>query len=255
MSAAMNGMALHGGVIPYGGTFLVFSDYARPAIRLSALQHARVVYVMTHDSIGLGEDGPTHQPIEHLMALRVIPNLDVLRPADAIETTECWQLALERSDGPSLLALTRQNLPQLRKEAGANLSAKGAYRLRAATAARRVILIATGSEVEIAVAVADALEAAGVGADVVSMPSWSRFDAQPQAYRDDILPDVSPDEILRVSIEAGTTVGWERYTMVHGLRIGIDQFGASAPAKALYDHFGLTAAKITPRVLAAIGKA
>jgi transketolase len=255
MSAAMNGMALHGGVIPYGGTFLVFSDYARPAIRLSALQRARVIYVMTHDSIGLGEDGPTHQPIEHLMALRVIPNLDVLRPADAIETSECWALALARSEGPSLLALTRQNLPQLRTEAGDNLSARGAYRLRAASAARRVILIATGSEVEIAVAVADALEAAGVGADVVSMPSWSRFDAQPQSYRDDILPDVSPREILRVSIEAGTTVGWERYTMVHGLRIGIDQFGASAPAKALYDHFGLTAAKITPRVLAAIGKA
>ena len=255
MSAAMNGLALHGGVIPYGGTFLVFSDYARPAIRLSALQRARVVYVMTHDSIGLGEDGPTHQPIEHLMALRVIPNLDVLRPADAIETTECWALALERTEGPSLLALTRQNLPQLRKDAGENLSAKGAYRLRAATAARRVILIATGSEVEIAVAVADALEAAGVGADVVSMPSWSRFDAQPQSYRDELLPDVSPQDILRVSIEAGTTMGWERYTMAHGLRIGIDEYGASAPAKALYDHFGLTAAKITPRVLAAIGKA
>ncbi len=255
MAAAMNGMALHGGVIPYGGTFLVFTDYARPAIRLSALQQARVVYVMTHDSIGLGEDGPTHQPIEHLMALRVIPNLDVMRPADAIETTECWAMALERADGPSLLALTRQNLPQLRTEACENLSAKGAYRLRAAKAARRVILIATGSEVEIAVAVADALEAAGVGTDVVSMPCWSRFDAQPQSYRDDILPDVPSRDILRVSIEAGTTIGWERYTLAHGLRVGIDQFGASAPAKPLYDHFGLTAAKITPRVLAAIGKA
>jgi transketolase len=255
MAAAMNGLALHGGVIPYGGTFLVFSDYCRPAIRLSALQRARVIYVMTHDSIGLGEDGPTHQPIEHLMALRVIPGLDVYRPADAIETAECWELALRRRDGPSLLALTRQNLAQLRPDAGENLSARGAYRLRPAAAPRRVILIASGSEVEIAMAVGDALEAAGVGADVVSMPSWSRFDAQPQSYREALLPDVPSGEILRVSIEAGTTIGWERYTMVHGLRIGIDQFGASAPAPVLYDHFGLTAAKIAPRVLAAIGKA
>jgi transketolase len=255
MAAAMNGMALHGGVLPYGGTFLVFSDYCRPAIRLSALQRARVVYVMTHDSIGLGEDGPTHQPIEHLMSLRVIPELDVYRPADAIETTECWALALERGDGPSLLALSRQNLPQLRTEASENLCAKGAYRLRAAAAQRRVILLATGSEVEIAVAVRDVLEVQGVGADVVSMPCWSRFDAQPRAYREDLLPDAAPEEILRVSIEAGTTIGWERYTLAGGLRIGIDQFGSSAPAAALYEHFGLTAAKIAPRVLAAIGKA
>jgi transketolase len=245
MSAAMNGMALHGGVIPYGGTFLVFSDYARPAIRLSALQQARVVYVMTHDSIGLGEDGPTHQPIEHLMSLRVIPGLDVYRPCDAIEAAECWALSLERADGPSLLALSRQNLHQLR-DSGEMLSGLGAYRLRAANAARRVVLIATGSEVQIAVSVADRLEEHGIGADVVSMPCWSRFDAQSLDYRADVLPE----SVLRVSIEAGTTIGWERYTGTNGLRFGIDRFGASAPIDALYEHFGLTADAITPQILA-----
>src|SRR6478736_1167243 len=177
MAAAMNGMALHGGVIPYGGTFLVFTDYARPAIRLSALQKAKVIYVMTHDSIGLGEDGPTHQPIEHLQSLRAIPGLEVYRPADAVETAECWALALA-SDGPSILALTRQNLPQLRTDAPENLSAKGAYRLKSAGNARKVIFLATGSEVEIALAAAQRLEEQGVGADVVSMPSMERFDAQ-----------------------------------------------------------------------------
>jgi transketolase len=248
MAAAMNGMALHGGVIPYGGTFMVFSDYCRPAIRLAALQQIRSIFVMTHDSIGLGEDGPTHQPIEHMMALRVIPNLETFRPCDAVETAECWQLALERSYGPSLLALTRQNLPQVRVNADENLSAKGAYRLRSATGERKVVLVATGSEVEIALSVSDKLEAAGVGADVVSMPSWSRFDAQPAAYRDDVLPH----HILRVSIEAGTTMGWERYVGIAGLRFGIDSFGASGPAEQLYHHFGLTAEQIAPQVLAAL---
>ncbi|MGH6615340.1 transketolase [Sphingomonas sp.] len=247
MSAAMNGMALHGGVIPYGGTFLVFSDYARPAIRLSALQHARVIYVMTHDSIGLGEDGPTHQPIEHLMSLRMIPNLDVYRPCDAVETAECWALALEKKTGPGLLALTRQNLQQLRT-GGEMLSAKGGYRLREANAARRVVLIATGSEVHIAVSVADRLEEHGIGADVVSMPCTSRFDAQSDAYRADVLPD----GVLRVSIEAGVTWGWERYTGDAGLRFGIDSFGASAPIEPLYEHFGLTAEAITPKIIAAL---
>ncbi|RIA46630.1 transketolase [Hephaestia caeni] len=247
MSAAMNGMALHGGVIPFGGTFMVFSDYARPAIRLSALQRARIVYVMTHDSIGLGEDGPTHQPIEHLQSLRAMPGLDVYRPCDIIETAECWQLALNRADGPSLLALTRQNLPQLR-DGGGMLSARGAYRLRAAAAPRQVVLIATGSEVEIACGVAERLEAEGIGADVVSMPCTSRFDAQPDDYRADILPG----GVLRVSIEAGTTFGWERYTGLEGMRFGIDRFGASAPASALYDYFGLTAEKITPKVIARV---
>jgi transketolase len=248
MAAAMNGMALHGGVIPYGGTFLVFSDYCRPAIRLSALQAVRVVYVMTHDSIGLGEDGPTHQPVEHVTSLRMIPNLAVYRPADAVETAECWQLALERRDGPSLLALTRQNLPQLRLGRSDNLSARGAYRLRAATAARRVVLIATGSEVEVAVAVADALEGQGIGADVVSMPCWSLFDAQDDAYRADILPA----DALKVSIEAGTTLGWERYIGPRGLAVGLDRFGASAPAEDLFKRFGFTAEAIVPRVLAAL---
>ena len=254
MACAMNGLALHGGVIPYGATFMCFADYARPAIRLAALQRVRSIFVMTHDSIGLGEDGPTHQPIEHLMSLRVIPNLDVLRPADAVETAECWQLALERAEGPSLLALTRQNLRPVRTDASENLSARGAYRLKAADAARRVILIATGSEVEIALDVAAMLEGQGIGADVVSMPSWRRFDAQPAEYRADVLPDVPPAEILRVSIEAGTTMGWERYTMVHGLRFGIDTFGASAPAPELYRHFGLTAEAIAPKITAALNQ-
>jgi len=248
MAAAMNGMALHGGVIPYGGTFLVFTDYARPAIRLSALQRAKVVYVMTHDSIGLGEDGPTHQPIEHLQSLRAMPGLEVYRPADAVETAECWALALA-SDGPSVLALTRQNLLPLRTKAESkNLCALGAYRLKSAKADRKVIFIATGSEVEIALGAAAKLEEQGVGADVVSMPCTERFDAQPADYREDILPDVSNRDVLRVSVEAGTTFGWERYTGLHGLRIGIDRYGVSAPAKDAYDFFGLTPDKVAARV-------
>ncbi|MDE1915073.1 MAG: transketolase [Sphingomonadales bacterium] len=250
MAAAMNGMALHGGVIPYGGTFLVFSDYCRNAIRMSALQQARVVYVLTHDSIGQGEDGPTHQPIEHVMSMRMIPNLELFRPADIIETAECWQLALEKADGPTVLALTRQNVSQLRKAgSGENLSAKGAYRLEAAGAARKVVLVATGSEVEIAVAVRAALEEQGIGADVVSMPSMGLFRAQDAAYQADLLPA----DVLKVSIEAGTTFGWEAITGPDGLRFGIDTFGASAPAAALYDYFGLTAAKITPQIVAVLG--
>ncbi|UVO53143.1 transketolase [Sphingomonas sp. SUN039] len=244
MAAAMNGMALHGGVIPYGGTFLVFSDYCRNAIRMSALQRTRAIYVMTHDSIGLGEDGPTHQPVEHIMSLRLIPNLDVYRPCDTIETAECWALALEKADGPALLALSRQNLPQLRTDISENWSARGAYRLRAANAARRVVIVATGSEVEIAISVADRLEQHGFGADVVSMPSWERFDAQDAAYKADVLPHGT----LLVSIEAGSTMGWERY--VHGgLRFGVDGFGASAPIADLYAHFGLTADAIAPQIL------
>lgn len=248
MACAMNGMALHGGVIPYGGTFLVFSDYMRGGIRLAALQQQRVIHVLTHDSIGLGEDGPTHQPIEHVMSLRMIPNLDVYRPADIVETAECWELALRDATGPSVLALTRQNLPQLRTQKSDNLCAKGAYRLVAATAARKVVILATGSEVEIAVDTAKLLEVQGIGADVVSMPSWAHFDAQDAAYRADLLPH----DVLRVSIEAGTTFGWERYTGIAGLRFGIDSFGASAPAEALYDHFGLTPAKIAPQIVAAL---
>jgi transketolase len=250
MAAAMNGMAQHGGVVPYGGTFLVFSDYSRPAIRLGALSNAKVIHVMTHDSIGLGEDGPTHQPIEQLQALRAMPQLHVYRPADAVETAECWHAALA-NEGPSLLALSRQNLAPVRTKAmGENLAARGAYRLKAAENPRKAIIIATGSEVEIALGVAAKLEGEGIGADVVSMPCTEAFDAQPADYREDILPDVSNREILRVSIEAGTTFGWERYTGLHGLRIGIDRFGASAPATDLYEYFGLTVPKITERVLA-----
>ena len=249
MAAAMNGMALHGGVIPYGGTFLVFTDYARPAIRLSALQRAKVVYVMTHDSIGLGEDGPTHQPIEHLQSLRAMPGLEVYRPCDAVETAECWALALA-SDGPSILALTRQNLSPIRTKAeGENLSARGAYRVKTSKSERKVIFLATGSEVEIALAAAERLEEQGIGADVVSMPCTERFDAQTAAYREDILPDVSNRQILRVSVEAGTTFGWERYTGLHGLRIGIDRYGVSAPARDAYQFFGLTPDAVAARVV------
>jgi transketolase len=246
MAAAMNGMALHGGVVPFGGTFLVFSDYCRPAIRLSALQEARVVYVMTHDSIGLGEDGPTHQPIEHLQSLRAMPGLDVFRPADVLETAECWELALEKADGPALLALTRQDLPALRDDASDNMCARGGYRLRGATAARKVVLIATGSEVPLAVDIAAALESHGIGTDVVSMPCTQLFDRQDADYRAAILG--TPD-LLRVTIEAGTTFGWERYAGLDGLRLGIDSFGASAPIADLYDHFGLTTDKIVPQIL------
>lgn len=245
MAAAMNGMALHGGIIPYSGTFLVFADYARAAIRLSALQRARVIYVMTHDSIGLGEDGPTHQPIEHLQSLRVMPNLNVFRPADAIETAECWALALANENRPSVIALTRQGLPMLRTDVASNLCAKGAYRLQAAGKDRKIVIVATGSEVSLAMEVAAKLAEAGHGADVVSMPCAELFDAQDADYQNDILPD----DALIVSIEAGTTVGWERYTGRKGLRFGIDSFGASAPASDLFDHFGLTAQKITPEII------
>jgi transketolase len=245
MAAAMNGMALHGGVIPYGGTFLVFTDYARGAIRLSALQRARVIYVMTHDSIGLGEDGPTHQPIEHLASLRAMPNLLVMRPADAVETAECWEIALREKDRPTVLALTRQNLPQLRLAAGENLSAKGGYRVKTAEAARKVVILATGSEVELAVACAAQLESQGIGTDVVSMVSTELFDEQTADYRADILPA----DALIVSIEAASTFGWHRYTGNAGLTIGLDGFGASAPASDLFAHFGFTAEAIVPQIL------
>ena len=250
MAAAMNGMALHGGIIPYGGTFLIFSDYCRAAIRLSALQQARVIYVMTHDSIGVGEDGPTHQPIEHVMSLRLIPGLYVYRPADVVETAECWALAVAQADAPSLLALSRQNLPQLRTDTSENRSTRGAYRLLSATAARKVILLATGSEVEIAVGVAAALEAQGIGADVISMPCWELFDVQDAAYHADLLPH----DTLIVSIEAGVTMGWERYTGRQGLNIGINSFGASAPIDALYSHYSLTVEKIVPQITSKLAR-
>ncbi len=241
MAAAMNGMALHGGVIPYGGTFLVFADYARGAIRLSALQQVGVIYVLTHDSIGLGEDGPTHQPIEHLASLRAIPNLAVYRPADAVETAECWELALADRTRPSILALSRQNLPTLRTDWAENRSASGAYRLVTAAAPRQVVLVATGSEVSIVVDAAKLLEAQGIGADVVSMPSW-------ELYREKGDKGLLPADVLKVSVEAASTFGWERIVGSDGLMIGIDAFGASAPATDLYQHFGLTPDAICERV-------
>ena len=247
MAAAMNGMALHGGVIPYGGTFLIFSDYARNAIRMSALQRARAIYVLTHDSIGLGEDGPTHQPVEQVMSLRMIPGLNVFRPADAMETAECWELALQAKDRPSALILTRQNLPAVRSDTEMK-SARGAYRLKAATAARKVVLLATGSEVELALKVAADLEGKGIGADVVSMPSWELFDAQPAAYRADLLAA----DALKVSIEAGVTLGWQKY-VGDGITVGLDRFGASAPAEVLFEHFGFSVDKIVPQITARLG--
>ena len=246
MAAAMNGMALHGGIIPYGGTFLVFADYCRPAMRLSALQQQRVIYVMTHDSIGLGEDGPTHQPVEHLASLRAMPNLHVYRPADAVETAECWALALASKATPSVLALTRQNLPAVRFDVDVNRCGMGAYRLKAADAPRRVVIVATGSEVHLALAAAQALEGEGTGVDVVSMPCAELFDAQDAAYRADLLPDGA----LLVSLEAGATYGWDRYVGRDGLKLGLDRFGASAPAEALFEHFGFTPAKVADAIRA-----
>ena len=236
MGAIMNGLALYGGFIPYGGTFLTFSDYCRPAIRLSALMGVRVIYVMTHDSIGLGEDGPTHQPIEHLASLRAMPNLHVFRPCDGIETAECWMLALRSQHTPSVMALTRQGLPTLRVD-HENKSAKGAYVLEDTILPHQVTLLATGSEVSLAVDVRNRLEAAGIGASVVSMPCWSLYDAQSAAYKESTMPT----DTLRVSIEAGSTIGWRNYVGDRGLAFGLDHFGASAPIHDLYKHFGLTA--------------
>ena len=246
MAAAMNGMALHGGVIPYGGTFLVFTDYCRAAIRLSALQQTRAIYVMTHDSIGLGEDGPTHQPIEHVQSLRMIPNLLVMRPADVVETAECWEIALREKDRPTVLALTRQGLPQLRNAPDeTDMCSKGAYRLKKSSNAHKVTLVASGSEVHVALECAERLEKEGIGASVVSMVCTQLFDEQSADYRADMIPA----NTLRVSVEAGTTFGWERYTGTDGLNIGIDRFGASAPAGDLFKKFGLTADDIVPQIM------
>ncbi|WP_112323318.1 transketolase [Oceanibium sediminis] len=244
MAAAMNGIALHGGAIPYGGTFLVFTDYARGAIRLSALMGKRVAYVMTHDSIGLGEDGPTHQPVEHLSALRAIPNLNVFRPADVVETAEAWQIALESDSTPSILALSRQGLPTVRtKHTMKNLVAQGAYVLAESDAKRKVVLMASGSEVEIALAARDMLEAKGIGTRVVSVPCHELFAQQDEKYRARVLPRGT----VRIAIEAGIRQSWDRWLL--GERgsekkagfVGMDSFGASAPIKELYEHFGITA--------------
>jgi len=237
MAAAMNGISVHGGLIPYSGTFMCFTDYCRPSIRLSALMDTRVVYVMTHDSIGLGEDGPTHQPVEHLAALRAIPRLLVFRPADPIETAECWALALKHSRAPSILALTRQSLPLLRTEAGhENRSARGAYVLAEAPGgARQVTLLSTGSEVSLAMAARDILANDGVRAAVVSMPCWELFDAQPEDYRASVLGSTP-----RVGVEAALRFGWDRWLGARSAFVGMSDFGASAPIEQVYPHFGLT---------------
>ncbi|MBI4184422.1 MAG: transketolase [Proteobacteria bacterium] len=247
MAAAMNGMALHKGLLPYSGTFLVFSDYMRPSVRLAALMHQRVVFVFTHDSIGLGEDGPTHQPIEHLAALRAMPNLNVFRPADAVETAECWALALARSDGPSAIVLTRQAVPTLRPAGGGpNLSARGGYVLAEATGPRRATLFATGSEVSLAMAARERLAAEGVAAAVVSIPCWELFDAEPADYRAAV---VGPCPV-RVSVEAAAPHGWERYVGERGAALGLSRFGASAPFAELYAKFGLTPEAVVAAVRA-----
>jgi len=241
MSAVMNGLALHGEYIPYGGTFMVFTDYCRSAIRLSALMEQRVIYVMTHDSIGLGEDGPTHQPVEHLMSLRVMPNLATYRPADAVETAEAWACALQDKTRPSVLALTRQALEPVRlTHSSENLVARGGYELRPAKGDAKVTIIATGSEVEIAVAAHKALQADGIPTRVVSMPCTDVFDEQPEEYKAEVLGDAD----INVSIEAGSKFGWERYVGREGIIIGMESFGASAPANILYEHFGITAEAI-----------
>jgi transketolase len=246
MASAMNGLALHGGIVPYGGTFLIFSDYLRPALRLSALMKQRVIYVLTHDSIGLGEDGPTHQPVEHLAALRAIPNLHVLRPADAIETAECWELALTYTDGPSVLALSRQGLPALRTEVGENRSARGAYVLAEAEGgARQVTLCATGSEVSLAVEARKLLAARGIRAAVVSMPCWQLFEAQDRAYRDEVL-GTAP----KVGCEAAVRFGWDRYIGSDGAFVGMTGFGASGALTEVFKHFGITADAIAERAAA-----
>jgi transketolase len=251
MVAALSGMALHGGVIPYSGTFFVFSDYCRPSIRLAALMKQRVVYVMTHDSIGLGEDGPTHQPVEHLAALRAMPNLLVMRPADAVETAEVWELALNQTERPTILALSRQNLATLRDQhTDENRSGHGAYVLRESEGPAQVTFLATGSEVEIAVAARDILQRQNIGARVVSMPCWELFDQQDAAYRAGVLDSAS----VKVGIEAASPFGWERYLGRGGAFIGLDHFGASAPYKELYKAFGITADAAAEAALALLRK-
>src|SRR5471032_137815 len=240
MAACMNGLALHGGVIPYGGTFLTFTDYCRNSIHLAAMMGIRVIYVMTHDSIGLGEDGPTHQPIEHLPSLRAIPHIQLMRPADAIETAECWQLALESKKAPTVLVLTRQNLPTVRGAGDENLCAKGAYIL-AGHASAPIRLIASGSEVQLALGARDLLAKDGVAATVVSMPSWELFERQSDSYRAEVM---GPDGTVRVACEAASGFGWERWLGSKGAFVGMKGYGASGKAPDLYKHFGITAEAI-----------
>jgi transketolase len=254
MAAIMSGMALHGGVIPYGGTFLIFSDYMRPSMRLAALMEQRVIYVFTHDSIGLGEDGPTHQPIEQLTALRAIPNLTVIRPSDGAETIEAWKIALERRNGPTALILTRQKLPIFDRKANsyteASNTAKGGYAMLSREKPD-VILIGTGSELQFAVEAGKMLEEKGIMAQVVSMPSCELFDTQPESYRQTVLPSTVR---ARVAIEAGATLGWYKYVGDYGEIVGLDHFGASAPYQEIYKGFGLTAEAVVEAALISIKK-
>jgi transketolase len=251
MAAAMNGLAVHGGFVPYGGTFLVFADYARGAIRLAALMKQRVIYVLTHDSIGVGEDGPTHQPVEHLASLRAMPGLIVMRPADAVETAECYAVALAERHAPTALALSRQNLPTLRLAAdGVNRSARGAYVVREARGRRAATLLATGSEVHLAVAAAETLETEGVDVAVVSMPSWELFERQSQAYQDEVLGDAP-----RIGVEAALRFGWDRWIGPEGAFVGMTGFGESAPAADLFTHFGIATEAVVAAARAVVGAA
>lgn len=243
MAAIMNGMALHGGIIPFGGTFFVFSDYMRPAMRLAALMGIRVIYVLTHDSIGVGEDGPTHQPIEHLASYRCIPNILTFRPCDVVETAEAWQIALETEDKPSLLALTRQGLPLLRTTAEVNLSAKGGYVIAGEDKKRQATIIATGSEVSLAVEAMNKLAEEGIKVAVVSMPCTELFDAQPIDYQEQVL-----GKAPRIAVEAASKFGWEKYVGLEGDIIGMDGFGASGPAEELYKYFGITVEEVADAV-------
>jgi transketolase len=248
MAALCNGLALHGGFIPYSATFLVFSDYARNALRMAALMGIRQIFVFTHDSIGLGEDGPTHQPVEHMASLRLIPNMSVWRPCDAVETAVAWRASIERIAGPSSLALSRQNLPHQARdqETLANI-ARGGYILRDCRDEPQVILIATGSEVELAMQAADVLSKEEVRARVVSMPSTDVFDAQDVAYRESVLP---PKVKRRVAIEAGVSAGWLKYVGLEGSVVGLDRFGESAPAEVAFEYFGFNVENVTAKVRA-----
>jgi transketolase len=254
MGAIALGMALHGGCIPYTATFLVFADYMRPPMRLAALTGLRVIFVFTHDSIGLGEDGPTHQPVEQLMNLRGVPNLTVIRPSDASETVEAWRAALLRADGPTALIFSRQGLPILdrNKYPSAKNLQRGGYTLWQPVEGKPdVILIATGSEVHIALEAAGKLAAEGIQPRVVSMPSWELFDAQPENYRQEVLPS---DVKIRVAIEAGIKLGWEHYVGTRGAIVGLGSFGASAPADLLYEKFGITAEAVVSRIKELLGQ-
>jgi len=254
MGAILSGMALHRGVRPYGGTFLVFVDYMRPAIRLAALMKLPVIYVFTHDSIAVGEDGPTHQPVEHLASLRTIPGLRVIRPADAVETAAAWRVALQTTDGPVALILSRQNLPvNERRQASADDGLRrGAYVLADAGGTPDAILIATGSEVQLALKAREILAGKGVAARVVSMPSWELFEAQPQDYRNAVLP---PEVTRRLAVEAGIAMGWERYTGAPGAFVGMAGFGASAPGNVVMEQFGFTAENVAARAMALVRRA